>query len=364
MFGGTSAPTGIPTNPPNPPNYLYFSADNPSGTKSAGCYDTDSDELAVDWNDNSVGDLIPCFDHNTLSDLLENNSLSWKYYAEYLDNIWVAPNGIKHICEGPNGQDPACTYSDFENHVQTQSQNILTDLSACTLSNVTWVVPPGQWSDHPGFQNNENNSIQIEGGPAWVASIVNALGNSQCKDGSVSYWDDTVIFVVWDDWGGWYDHIKLPPGMFIRGEEGTWGSGYVYGFRVPLLVISAYTGTNQNGNIVGYVSGACTGTGNCQNNTFPYQHDFGSILAFIEWNFLGPTAIGQINPQFEFADGNAPDYERPPNLHVPLIDFFPLYPTPRQFVQIGIPPGQWQNFNFTSYTGPYDDPDNDVIDDD
>jgi len=47
---------------------------------------------------------------------------------------------------------------------------------------------------------------------------------------------------------------------------------------------------------------------------------------------------------------------------VPLIDFFPLYPTARQFVSIPIPLGMWQNFNFVTYTGPFDDPDNDDID--
>ena len=63
--------------------------------------------------------------------------------------------------------------------------------------------------------------------------------------------------------------------MAIRDYQ--WGCGFTEGFRVPLLVVSPYTPP-------GYVSGACVGT-SCTNDQFPYQHDFGSILAFTEYNF-------------------------------------------------------------------------------
>jgi hypothetical protein len=136
-----------------------------------------------------------------------------------------------------------------------------------------------------------------------------------------------------------------------------------YGFRVPFLVVSAYTGTYDPGKktYTGYVSGACASRGNCQNNTAPYQHEFGSVLAFIEWNFLGQAAIGQIDPPFPFADYYAPEWQAPKRT-LPLLDFFPLYPTPRPFVAINPPAGPWQNFDFVHYNGPFDDPDNDAID--
>ena len=57
----------------------------------------------------------------------------------------------------------------------------------------------------------------------WVANIVNAIG------GNKTLWDSSVIFVVWDDWGGWYDHVK-PKWLDFDG----------LGFRVPMLVISPY----------------------------------------------------------------------------------------------------------------------------
>ena len=93
-------------------------------------------------------------------------------------------------------------------------------------------------------------------GPSWVGNIINAVGNSWSNSNhTCDYWgnnsnDTTAIFVVWDDWGGWFDHVT-PPAVY-RGtdnppacpnsvQENSWGCGYVYGFRVPLLVVSEYT---------------------------------------------------------------------------------------------------------------------------
>jgi hypothetical protein len=87
------------------------------------------------------------------------------------------------------------------------------------LAAVTWVTPIGQSSDHPG-------SARADSGPSRVAAVVNAVGQSQ-------FWSNAAIIVTWDDWGGWYDHVP-PPKVINDGKS--WGSGYVYGFRVPLIV--------------------------------------------------------------------------------------------------------------------------------
>ena len=58
---------------------------------------------------------------------------------------------------------------------------------------VVWVTPTALASDHAEATNGS--------GPSWVASVVNAIGESK-------YWDTTAIFVTWDDWGGWYDHVR------------------------------------------------------------------------------------------------------------------------------------------------------------
>jgi hypothetical protein len=154
-----------------------------------------------------------------------------------------------------------------------------------------------------------------------VAAIVNTVGNntSNCKDGSLTYWQDTVIIVVWDDWGGWYDHVSPSasaggPGI---GYPNSTGQQYVYGFRVPMLVISAYNNhTNGAPGYSGYISGTCQSQGNCNNEVPPYVHDFGSILNFIEYafgangNFLslpGQLPNSGINPSYAYADVLAPD---------------------------------------------------------
>jgi len=103
----------------------------------------------------------------------------------------------------------------------------------------------------------------------------------------------------------------------------SWGCGYTYGFRVPFLVVSAYTP-------VGYVSGDTRNPGGGEK--FPFIHDFGSILAFIENNFGIP--IGQINSQnnYDFADGRAPDGA---GGNIPLADLFGLT-APRPYTPITV----------------------------
>jgi phospholipase C len=107
-----------------------------------------------------------------------------------------------------------------------------------------------------------------------VASIVNAIGNDTTCEGGQGYWSDTVILITWDDWGGWYDH-ETPP--ILDGVQGD----YQYGFRVPLIVVSAFTPRR-------YI-----------NNKRP--HDFGSILRFIQGVFdFREGSLG-------FADARATD---------------------------------------------------------
>ena len=139
-----------------------------------------------------------------------------------------------------------------------------------------------------------------------------------------------------------------------------WGCGYTSGFRVPLLVVSPYTGTYKNGTYSGYVSGACGASPlpPCPNKNFPYEHDFGSILAFTEYNFKMPFIDGP--PDNGYADYNAPDWSTDHKTVVPLSDFFPLT-TPRPFVSISTQKDFNYFRNFHVYntgwvpTGPDDD---------
>lgn len=195
--------------------------------------------------DGTTGTVRSCFARSSLMTLLDAACLSWKYYAVGGEGLWDAPLSLQ-------------AYYKSKNIVLSPPQ-ILSDIANCKLANVSWVTPANSYSDHPGGGG---------GGPAWVASIVNAVGES-------AYWEDTVIFVTWDDWGGWWDHI--PP---LANNTG-WCQQICYGFRVPLLVISAVTPPN-------YVD----------NGTY----DFGSIVKFVESNFL----LGLVGPG-TWADAYAGD---------------------------------------------------------
>jgi hypothetical protein len=236
-------------------------------------------------------------------------------------------------------------------------RQVLTDLGANTQSpqcnlpenSVTWVVPDGAWSDHP------NPADGNEGwGAYWVASIINAVGGTdntgKALQSNCGYWQNTAVFVTWDDWGGWYDHVSPAPvpGRLIN-QQGTWGSGYVYGFRVPLLVVSAYTGIkNSNGSYSPYVSDPWNGQGNpptaCPSTT-GHCMDFGSILKFVESNW-GLTNIG--GSQYQYADYYARSIDS---------GFFGLT-QPRPFQYISTPTAYSQMF-FVTYDGIPEPPDND-----
>jgi hypothetical protein len=209
------------------------------------------------------------------------------------------------------------------------------------------VIPDGHWSDHPGGGS---------GGPDWVANIVDAVGNSPCKnpDGT-SYWESTAILITWDDWGGFYDHV--PPYEVIVGKPGIWGSGYVSGFRVPLLVVSAYLPKK------GYISGPCTpstdGLNNsevCLNDKPPYQHDFGSILNFTEYVMGLPQGGISQTQGWNYDDFWAPDYwangscsKNQQLCPYGLSDFFNFAQGPNSFTSIA--PITYQPSDFINLSG-------------
>jgi phospholipase C len=245
-----------------------------------------------------------CYEHPTLTDLLDSAKLSWKYYAPLAGSIWTAPDAIQHMCvpSPPAGTSDStvCSGADWTNAnpnvvIEGTDAQIITDIAAGQLASVSWVIPDGAASDHAG----SNQGL----GPSWVASIVNAIGQSQ-------YWKDTAIVVAWDDWGGWYDHVPPPK---IR-------DSYEYGLRVPLIVISPYAKA-------AYVSHV--------------NHDFGSILKFVETVF----SLGEIDPSVGYADSRSDD----------LSDCFNFSQTPLVFTPIPAPQDANYFLNNKSAPTPPDD---------
>lgn len=289
IISGTSAPTE--------PSDLFVAA-NPTGHGAAGCLAPATVTVEV-IDPAGAESKLPtlCFEHPTLTDLLEAASITWRYYAPNAISIWTAPNAIQHMC-GPNVPPPnatECTGSDWVDNVVLATTKghttVLKDIANGQLATVSWVIPTGQESDHAGSNDGT--------GPSWVASVVNAIGSS-------SYWPNTAIFIVWDDWGGWYDHVA--PKII---------NSYEYGFRVPMIVVSPYAKA-------AYVSHV--------------THDFGSILKFIEQTFNLPS-LG-------YADVSADN----------LSDCFNFSQTPITFQTIAAP---LKADYFLNDTRPPTDPDDD-----
>jgi phospholipase C len=273
LFGATSSPE---TDSP------LFASENMGRNKGgAGCAaatDQTVQLIGPNGDEKANKPIFPCFSRPTLTDLLDGapRPIAWRYYSSGEESIWTAPNAIRALCQPKlvNGS-MACTGAEWlHNVVASNPAQFLADTGKCNLADVSWVIPTGANSDH-AYANRGT-------GPQWVASIVNAVGTqSRCANGE-TYWNDTVILITWDDWGGWYDHVK-PIKTNLRPPL-AWGDGYTYGFRVPLLVVSAYT---QAGTV--------------DNET----HDFGSLVRFTELNFgLGTIGPGT-TPFSNYADFHA-----------------------------------------------------------
>lgn len=137
--------------------------------------------------------------------------ISWKYYVPTLSPyragaLWNAFLVIASVYGNK---------TEWGEHISSPETNIFKDISSDKLPAMSWVIPDGKNSDHPAYNSDT--------GPAWVASVVNAIGKS-------SYWNSTAIVIVWDDWGGFYDPIA-PPKLDDQGGPG---------FRVPMIVVSPY----------------------------------------------------------------------------------------------------------------------------
>jgi phospholipase C len=188
------------------------------------------------------GTLTPS-SYPTLASELEAAGFDWRYYAVAAGQngyFWSAFDAINAVRNGPEWTGGA------NQKVINPPTQVIADAQSGNLPvGVTWVAPSLTNSDH---------SSSVSGtGPSWVASIVNAIG------GNTALWNTTAIFILWDDSGGWYDHVP-PKKLDYDG----------LGFRVPLLVISPYA---------------------LQGRVAHTQYEFGSILKFVENNWgLAPLA--------------------------------------------------------------------------
>lgn len=138
-----------------------------------------------------------------------------------------------------------------------QRTDIISDISKGKLPSISWVIPNQEISEHPP------DSVIL--GEQWVQSVVSAIMSSQ-------YWSNTAIFIMTDDWGGFYDPIAPPTLISISPGSGNEGTQMELGFRVSSLVVSPYS-------VRGIV------------NT---QFSFESVLHFIDYNWGLPMLNARV----------------------------------------------------------------------
>ncbi len=175
-------------------------------------------------------DLYPTvhFDYTDLTYLLHKAGVSWRYYIETgleadcpNDQVTCAPqpqteNGLATFA--PDIWNPLPEFTTVNQDGQTGNVQNVSDLYTAartgSLPAVSWVVPNQADSEHaPG---------KVSAGQAYVTGLIDTIMRGPD-------WDSTAIFLSWDDWGGFYDHVA-PPNV----------DAYGYGLRVPAIVISPY----------------------------------------------------------------------------------------------------------------------------
>jgi phospholipase C len=229
---------------PSFPNHLYIISAtsggviaNPSSQQTLNAWGCDSPSDSTVQILNTQGQTsysFPCFEFQTVGDTLTNAGVDWRYYSPAQNAsgyIWSIYDAIGHIRNTSQWTEHVVPYGQF-----------VTDARNGDLPAVSWVTPYWGVSEHP--------NASTCAGENWTLNQINAV--MEGPD-----WASTVIFVAWDDFGGFYDHYPPPS-----------PDQYGFGPRVPLLVISPFAKP-------GYISHT--------------QLEFSSILAFIEERYGLPT---------------------------------------------------------------------------
>jgi phospholipase C len=212
----------------------------------------------------------PTYAWTDLTYLLHRAGVSWRYYVsggaqpDCENDEVIACKAVKQSAKTPGIWNPLRDFTDVEqdgqeNDIQSLGSfySAVGEQPACGLPNVSWITPDSFDSEHP--------PASIKSGQKYVTTLINSIMSSPC-------WGSTAIFLSWDDWGGFYDHV-VPPAVDENG----------YGLRVPGIVISPYAK-------IGYIDHQ------------QLSHD--AYLKFIEDDFLSSE---RLNPQTDGRPDRRPD---------------------------------------------------------
>ena len=197
--------------------------DNPSSCKNA----LEAPGFPPDFNArraNGQQRPDPIYAWTDLTYLLHQSNVAWGYYVvsgtepDCENDAALSCAPVRQKASTPGIWNPLPYFDTVRADGQLGNiqsvDNFYSAAKAGSLPAVSWVVPSGAVSEHPPGP--------VSFGQSYVTSLVNAVMNSPD-------WSSTAIFLSWDDWGGFYDHVK-PPNVDVNG----------YGLRVPGIVISPY----------------------------------------------------------------------------------------------------------------------------
>ena len=190
-------------------------------------YLTPADLQLLLGNGGEEASQLGLYSWTDLTYLLHKANVSWAYYVQSGiqpdcdDNPDQTASGCAPVAQGaqtPSIWNPLPSFTDVKEDGQLGNiQNLSGFYTAAehgALPAVSWIAPTQANSDHP--------PANLATGQAYVTNLINTIMRGPD-------WDSTAIFLAWDDWGGFYDHV-VPPMVDQNG----------YGLRVPALVISPY----------------------------------------------------------------------------------------------------------------------------
>jgi phospholipase C len=193
---------------------------------SAHCptHDPESCQNALEAPGRPGGFRPPIYAWTDLTYLLHRAGVSWRYYVvngtepDCEDDQAISCAPRRQNAKTPGIWNPLPYFDTVRENGELGNiqsvDNFYAAASSGALPAVSWIVPSNPVSEHP--------PARVSAGQSYVTSLVNAVMKSPD-------WSSTAIFLAWDDWGGFYDHV-VPPTVDVNG----------YGLRVPGLVISPY----------------------------------------------------------------------------------------------------------------------------
>jgi phospholipase C len=245
------------------------------------------DPFDLDDQQNSI--QTPDYGWTDITYLLYKHAVSWRYYIDQGTEPDCANGQISCLPQVQAVSTPEIwnPLRDFVTvHQDHQVLNVVSgtelfsDIHQGHLPAVSWVIPSGDDSEHP--------PATITAGQDHVARVIDAIMKGPD-------WRSTAIFLTWDDWGGFYDHVK-PPRV----------DGAGYGMRVPALVISPYAKR-------GYID--------------HHTYSFDAYLKFIEDDFLGGQ---RLNPKTDGRPDPRPDVRESKRILGNLVNAFNFKQKPRR----------------------------------